>query len=77
MFCLSLLIWIAAGFGDPAAPVNAWVNRYGALILLTETALVVVVSVLAMVFDRRATLALKQQQEATRASTANSASDIG
>lgn len=55
-FAVTVLMTIAAAFGDPQAPANQWFNRHATPLLLWETALLVVVSVLAMVIDRVRTL---------------------
>lgn len=70
LFCVSIFAWIAAGFGDPQAPVNRWIDRYGLIVILVETFAVVIAGLLAMALDRSATLAklaelktLREQQQ--------------
>lgn len=56
VFCVTVLMTIAAAFGDPQAPVAKWLNRNATPLLLWETALLVTISVLAMTIDRVRTL---------------------
>lgn len=56
IFVVSLFAWMAAGVGDPAAPVNQWINQYGSTIIFVETGVVAATCVLAMYLDRQATL---------------------
>lgn len=56
VFAVTVLMTIAATFGDPRAPANQWFNRHATPLLLWETALLVVVAVLAMFIDRVRTL---------------------
>jgi len=67
LFCLTVLMTIAATFGDPQAPMARWLNRHGTPLLLWETALLVTVSVLAMVIDRVRTLQRLKKNRSTPA----------
>ena len=62
LFCVTILICIAAALGDPLAPVNQWINQRVTGILLGETLLLVTVGVGAMTADRVRTI----RQQATR-----------
>jgi len=69
LFCLTVLMTIAATFGDPQAPAARWLNRHGTPLLLWETALLVTVSVLAMVIDRIRTLQRLKKSQSTQTET--------
>lgn len=78
IFCISIFIVIATTFGDPDHPLNRWVNLNANLILITETVLLVILSVGAMTVDRLRTLKiLAMEQEKTEGETdvANAASE--
>jgi hypothetical protein len=60
VFCLTVLSIIASAFADPQAPVARWLNAHAISLMLWEAALVVVISVLAMVIDRVRTLRKRQ-----------------
>lgn len=62
VFVISLFAWIAAGAGDPAAPVNQWINKYGPTVIFIETGVVAVACVLAMYLDRQATLRVQAKK---------------
>lgn len=67
VFCLSLFIWLSAGFGEQEIPLKKLINKYGAIIILVETALLAGTCVVAMYLDRQATLtAIRQRQEQRR-----------
>jgi hypothetical protein len=57
IFCGTVLAYLMAGFGNPAAPINRLIDRYAFTALLVEAAVVLVIGVLAMTVDRRRTLA--------------------
>jgi len=61
LFCVTVLMTIAAAFGDPQAPVAKWLNRNATPLLLWETALLVTIGILAMTIDRFRTLKKKQR----------------
>ncbi len=64
IFCISIFIVIATAFGDPDHPLNRWVNQNANLMLITETVLLVTLSVGAMTVDRQRTLrALAKEQK--------------
>ncbi len=66
IFCISLFLWFAAAFGNPDAPINRLMNRYGAGLILIETGVVGFLCILAMTLDRRATLKMIAQQKRQR-----------
>lgn len=54
-FCVCCLLWITAGFADPLAPGNQWLNHHG-LKLVAATGIATVGSaVFAMLIDARQT----------------------
>jgi len=55
-FCVTILAYLAAGLGSPAAPLNRFFTRYGFLLVCVETAVIVVAGLLALAVDRRQTL---------------------
>lgn len=66
IFCFSLFLWFAAAFGNPEAPINRLMNRYGTGIILIETGIVGFLCILAMTLDRRATLRMIARQKRER-----------
>jgi hypothetical protein len=54
LFVLTVLVMIATVFGDAEAPFNAWLNRYGTLLLTGEVALVALTAGAAIAWDQRA-----------------------
>lgn len=52
-FIITVLAMVATLFGDPAAPINAWLDQYGARILLCEIAAITILGIAAMVVDQR------------------------
>jgi hypothetical protein len=55
LFVLTVLVMIATLFGDPEAPFNDWLNRYGTMLLIGEVALIAITACAAMAWDQRAT----------------------
>jgi len=55
VFVITILAMIAMLLGDPVAPVNAWFNDYGGIVLAVEVLAIVVLSLAAMAADRRET----------------------
>jgi hypothetical protein len=55
VFVLTVLTMIATVFANPAAPVNQWLNQYGAGLLAGEVALIAVSGCAAMARDQRTT----------------------
>jgi hypothetical protein len=53
VFVITILALIAVLFGDERAPLPRLLNRHGNTLLLVEFAAILVLSVLAMVLDRR------------------------
>lgn len=53
VFVITILPLIAVLFGDERAPLPRLLNRHGNTLLLVEFAAILVLSVLAMVLDRR------------------------
>ncbi|MFN5976253.1 MAG: hypothetical protein ACK48U_17550 [Planctomyces sp.] len=53
VFVITILALIAGLFGDERAPLPRLLNRHGNTLLLVEFAAILVLSVLAMVLDRR------------------------
>jgi Na+(H+)/acetate symporter ActP len=56
VFIVTILSMIAALFGDPKAPVAQWLDANAGRLLLFEFIVVIVLSLLAMTFDRLRTL---------------------
>ncbi len=54
-FIVSVLAMVAAQFGDPKAPVNGWIDDYGAMVLMVEIAAIGVFGFAAMANDARVT----------------------
>jgi hypothetical protein len=52
VFIVTVLALIAVLFGDQRAPLSRWLNDYGNTLLLVEFAVVLVLSFLAMAWDR-------------------------
>ena len=52
VFVLTVLAMVATMFGDPAAPLNVWLNRHGGQLLTTEVVLIVISAVCAMARDQ-------------------------
>lgn len=63
IFIVTILSLIAIVFSDQRAPVAQWLNRYGNTLLVTEFAVVIFLSLLAMTMDRRQTLKEEPQKE--------------
>ena len=53
LFCVSILAYIAAGFGQPEAPVNRFLMTYGAMIVAVEAGMTVALGIAALSLDRR------------------------
>lgn len=54
-FIISVLAMVATLFGDPEAPINGWINDYGATVLLVEIVAIGVFGFAAMANDARVT----------------------
>lgn len=68
LFCLTVLMTIAAAFGDAQSPATKWLNQNATPLLLWETAVLAAVSLMAMAIDRTRTLRrLKQAKSASSA----------
>lgn len=52
LFVVSVLAMVATLFGDPAAPVNQWINAHGAILLVGEVIAIAVLGVAAMANDQ-------------------------
>lgn len=52
-FIVSVLAMVATLFGDPAAPINGWINDYGAMVLMVEIIAIGVFGFAAMANDAR------------------------
>jgi hypothetical protein len=61
LFIVTVLAMIATVFADPAAPLNVWLNRYGAVLLGVEVVLIVLSSLAAMAWDQRQTAREKNE----------------
>ncbi|WP_437227574.1 hypothetical protein SH661x_000444 [Planctomicrobium sp. SH661] len=78
IFCITVLMTIAAAFGDSQAPVTRWLNRNATGLLLWETAALVLTAVLAMGIDRVRTLRrLRKEQGAMLSAPADSSPSPG
>ena len=53
LFVLTVLVMIVTVFAEPASPLNKWLNRYGAALLLGEVAAIAVSGCAAMARDKR------------------------
>lgn len=53
LFCVSILAYIAAGFGQPEAPVNRFLMTHGAMIVAIEAGMTVALGIAALSLDRR------------------------
>ncbi len=56
IFCVTILSLIAVVFSDPRAPIAQFLNRHGNTLLIAEFVVVIVLSLLAMIMDRRQSL---------------------
>ncbi|MEZ6057222.1 MAG: hypothetical protein R3C01_11015 [Planctomycetaceae bacterium] len=54
-FAITVMSMVAATFGNPEAPPNRFFNSYGLLIILVETAILLILIFLAMAIDQRRT----------------------
>lgn len=61
-FIITILAMVATLFGDPAAPINEWINQHAAKVLGVEILAIAVLGTTAMVNDARITRLEKQQQ---------------
>lgn len=59
-FCVTILAYLASGFGSPAAPMNRFFTRYGFLLVCIETGVIVAAGIAALAVDRRQTLRRQQ-----------------
>jgi hypothetical protein len=66
-FIISILAMVATLFGDPASPVNQWINEHGAKLLGVEIVAIAVLGIASMVNDARITR--KERQELAQQST--------
>ncbi len=62
VFVITVLTLIAVLFGDERAPLPRLLNRHGNTLLVVEFVLILVLSVLAMVLDRRQILKDQRSQ---------------
>jgi hypothetical protein len=53
LFVMTIFALIAIMFGDPAAPVAMWLDRYGMQLIIGEMCAILIVGTLAMTVDRR------------------------
>ncbi|HET6423365.1 MAG TPA: hypothetical protein VFG20_06760 [Planctomycetaceae bacterium] len=63
-FIISILAMVATLFGDPAAPINLWINDYAGAVLGIEIAAIAVLGTAAMMNDARVTR--RERQESHR-----------
>lgn len=61
LFSMSCLLWITAGFGNPAAPGNRWLNRNGIFLVAVSGAVSVIAAVGAMLVDSIQTRRMQQR----------------
>lgn len=74
VFVVTILALVAAMLGDPAAPVNRFLDRHGGLLIGGEVVAILFTGLLALVLDRRQTLrALRDQPSAANAAPQKSA----
>jgi len=64
VFCGTILMYVMAGFGDPAAPINRVVDRYAFVVLIVEAGIVIAIGLIAMTIDRRRALSRRHLPEA-------------
>jgi hypothetical protein len=60
-FCVCCLLWITAGYANPLAPGNQWLNRHGLQLVVATGAATVGSAVLAMTIDARQTRRLLKE----------------
>ena len=63
VFCVTILSLIAVLFSDQRAPVAQFLNKHGNALLIAEFVTVIVLSLLAMVLDRRQTLREQRKKQ--------------
>lgn len=61
LFIITILAMVATLLGDPAAPINQWLNDYGSVLLGGEIVAIAVLGTAAMVQDSRVTKRERQQ----------------
>lgn len=61
LFIITILAMVATLFGDPAAPINQWLNDNGTVLLGGEIAAIAVLGTAAMVQDSRLTRQERRQ----------------
>ena len=69
VFCVTILSLIAVLFSDQRAPVARFLNRHGNALLIAEFVTVIVLSLLAMVLDRRQTLREQRKKQSSGSGT--------
>jgi hypothetical protein len=62
VFIVTILAMIAIVFSDPRAPIARFLDRHGNMLLTVEFVAVIVVTLLAMIFDRLRILADLRKQ---------------
>lgn len=55
-FVVTILALVAAMLGDPAAPVNRWLDQHGGTLIAAEVAAILATGLLALAIDRRQTI---------------------
>ncbi len=66
-FIITILAMVATLFGDPAAPVNDWINRYATIVLAVEILAIAVLGTAAMMNDARITRRERAETQRTSA----------
>jgi len=62
LFCVSCLLWITAGFANPEAPGNRWLNRHGLMLIGVTGAASIISAVGAMVTDSIQTTRMRESE---------------
>jgi hypothetical protein len=75
VFVISVLAMVATLFGDPEAPVNVWINRHMATVLLAEIVAIAVFGFAAMAWDQWTTPRPPDRSEQRPLSTTGSHSE--
>ncbi len=69
LFAVTILAMLAATAGDPQAPPSRFFRAYGTPLIVVETVLLVALAVMALVIDRRQSLAARSSAEGGGAAT--------
>jgi cell division protein FtsW (lipid II flippase) len=76
VFIITILALVSGLYGNPEAPVTKWLDLYGGRLIGAEILVFVMISVAALVTDRRQTLRERNQSSPTRAASPASKPDF-